>query len=300
MKKQLLPVFVYSENYNLDMGPHVFPAIKFGVLHERLRSDRRFRKHDFVEPVKATRSEVENVHSSDYVSDLLELKHSSRLLRSELPLTSEIVEAFFWACGGTLLAAREALRVGRAMNLGGGFHHAFRNQAEGFCYLNDVAVAIRTLIREDRIARALIIDLDVHQGNGTARIFRFDRRCYTFSMHEENNYPQKKERSNLDVPLPTAITDEEYLRLLEQSLEKIAQSYEPDLIFYLAGVDVYRLDRLGGLSLSREGIAQRDKMVARFMPEVPLVTVLAGGYAVNDMDTVDLHLQTCEAMADLL
>ena len=294
-----LPVFIYSDNYNLDLGPHVFPAIKFGFLYESLKEDRRFRKHRFIEPEPASREEAETVHKDSYIEDLLELRRSSRLNRSELPLTKEVVDAFFLSTGGTILAAREALLHGSAVNIGGGFHHAFRNQAEGFCYLNDVAIAIRCLIKEGSIERALVIDLDVHQGNGTARIFRFDRRVFTFSMHEEKNYPAKKERGSLDIALPTACDDEDYLQSLGGALEKIREKFEPDIIFYLAGVDVFRMDRLGGLSLTKEGIRKRDQMVRDFMPDVPLTMVLAGGYAVHDMDTVELHKQTCEVLAGM-
>lgn len=299
MKKPPLPVFVYSEDYNLDLGPHVFPAVKFSYLYNAIKDDRRFKKHRFVEPEPATIQELEQVHKDDYILDLLELRSSSRLSRSELPLTKAVVDAFFIATGGSIRAAREALVHGSAVNIGGGFHHAFRSQAEGFCYINDVAVAIRCLIKEKLIEKALVIDLDVHQGNGTARIFRFDRRVYTFSMHEEKNYPAKKESSNLDVSLDTACNDEEYLQLLHKSLEKVKKNFKPDLIFYLAGVDVFRMDRLGGLSLTKDGIKERDRMVRDFMPEVPIAMVLAGGYAVNDTDTVDLHMQTCEVLAGI-
>lgn len=300
MKDQPLPIFIFSDDYNLDLGPHVFPAIKFGHIYSSLQEDRRFKKHSFVEPGPASLEQAQLAHSSSYIKDLVGLEHSKRLNRSELPLNKEIVDAFFLSCGGSIEASRQALQHRRAMNLGGGFHHAFRDQAEGFCYLNDIAIAIRCMQAEEKVERALVIDLDVHQGNGTAKIFKYDRKVFTFSMHETNNYPQKKEKSSLDVELRTAIADDDYLQLLSDSLEKIRLKFEPDIIYYLGGVDIYRLDRLGGLSVTREGLRKRDQMVRDFMPEIPLVTVLAGGYAIDDIDTVDLHLQTAEVLADLL
>ncbi|MCB1326939.1 MAG: histone deacetylase [Spirochaetales bacterium] len=293
---EALPVFVFSERYNLDLGAHVFPAIKFGHVYRRLRADSRFRGHRFEEPVAVTREEALLAHSRAYVRDLIDLNLSKRTHRSELPLVREIVDAFFLASGGTLEAARFAIAHGRGMNLSGGFHHAFRDHAEGFCYLNDVGIAVRVLLKEGRIKNALVIDLDVHQGNGTARMFRFDRRVFTFSMHEQNNYPIK-EKSSLDVGLRTSCSDDEYNETLQKSLDRILDSFSPDIVFYLAGVDVFERDRLGGLSLTKKGVMQRDAIVRDRFADIPLVTVLAGGYAAEDDDTIALHFQTCEVLA---
>lgn len=289
------PIFVYSPDYNMDLGPHVFPSVKFRFVYDRLMQDARFRSHLFVPPVKLTREQAALVHDEELLDDLLSLNNSKRLYRSELPLTPEIVEAFFLASGGTLQAAREALVHGRAMNLSGGFHHAFADHAEGFCYLNDVAIAIRVLQKEHQIERALILDLDVHQGNGTARIFQDDPSVFTFSIHEDNNYPIK-ETSDLDVGLPTGCNDGTYLTLLAESFAKIKEKFRPDLVFYLAGVDVFEDDMLGGVLMSREGMRERDEMVRDLFPGVPLATVLAGGYSKNTEDTVLLHVQTCEIL----
>ena len=291
--------FTYAEEYNLDLGPHVFPAIKFGHVRRRLSKDGRFRKHPFVKPVPATPEEIQLVHSRAYFRDLTGLQLTPRLHRSELPLNEAVVSAFFLATGGTISATRQAVEYGRGINLGGGFHHAFRDQAEGFCYINDIAVAVRVLQKEKRIKKALVVDLDVHHGNGTAKIFSWDRSVYTFSMHEENNYPKIKPRGSLDIGLKTGTRDEEYLELLSGGLEKIRASFQPDLILYVAGVDIYENDRLGGLLITVEGIRERDRLVRDFLPGVPLVTVLAGGYAMDDNDTVDLHFSTCEVMAGL-
>ncbi len=292
------PAFCYSGDYNIDLGQHVFPAVKFRHIQQRLAKDGRFRKHRFIQPEPVTVDQAGLVHSRAYLRDLVSLQVTPRTHRSELPLIEEVVRGFFLATGGTVEAGRQALECGRGVNLGGGFHHAFRDHAEGFCYLNDVAIAVRVLQQEKKIKRALIIDLDVHQGNGTSRIFLWDWNVYTFSMHEENNYPLKQ-KSSYDIGLETGIGDEEYLKTLGEALEVMRRKFEPDMIFYVAGVDVYQRDRLGGLSLSKEGVRERDRMIRDYRPDVPLVTVLAGGYAVNDSDTVDLHIGTCEVMADL-
>ncbi len=292
------PVFVYSADYNMDLGPHVFPSVKFGYVYDHIRRDRRFSKHRFVEPEPLTRAQAALVHEDEFIEDLVNLNQTKRLYRSELPLTQGIVQAFFLASGGTLVAARQSLDAGRAMNLSGGFHHAFADHAEGFCYLNDVAIAIRVLQGEKRIRRALVVDLDVHQGNGTARIFQGDDSVFTFSMHEEKNYPIK-ETSDLDIGLETGCRDNTYLSLLADALDRIAGAFEPDIVFYLAGVDTFEEDLLGGIQLTREGMAERDRMVRDGFPEVPLVTVLAGGYSRNTDHTVELHVQTCEVLADL-
>lgn len=293
---EVLPVFIYSDRYNMDLGPHVFPAIKFGHIARRVRGDARFRKHRFVEPTALVRDHARLVHSRWYLEDFFGLQHTRRTHRSELPLTQEIVDAFMLSSGGTLDAARAAVTHGRAINLGGGFHHAFRDHAEGFCYLNDVAIAVRALQKEEHIRRALIIDLDVHQGNGTARIFRYSRHVFTFSMHEENNYPVK-EKGSLDIGLRSGCGDEEYLKTLREGLDRVRERFEPDMVFYVAGVDIYLRDRLGGLAVSREGVAERDRIVRDAWPDLPLAVVLAGGYAINDQETVDLHFQTCEVLA---
>jgi len=281
----------------MDLGPHVFPSVKFGYIYLKLVEDERFRDFRFVEPRPLSKKEAQAAHSESYLNDLLTLNRSRALSRSELPLTAPIVEAFFLASGGTVQAAREALGSGRAINIGGGFHHAFADQAEGFCYLNDVAIAIRLLQKEKLIKKALIIDLDVHQGNGTAKIFRWDSNVFTFSMHEEKNYPAIKEKGSLDVALKTGTSDEEYLTLLSQALEHIRRKFKPEIIFYLAGTDVFENDQLGGMKLTYEGMAERDRMVRDFLPEIPMAVVMAGGYALKTEDTVNLHFQTCEVMA---
>ncbi|MCB1304288.1 MAG: histone deacetylase [Leptospiraceae bacterium] len=291
-----LPIFIYSDRYNMDLGEHVFPSVKYRYIREALRQDERFSEHKFLEPLPLSYEEAASVHKKAYLEDLRELNFSKRVYRSELPLNRMIVDAFFLAAGGTLLAAEMALQHRLGMNLAGGFHHAFADHAEGFCYLNDVAIAIRVLQKQKRIRKALVIDLDVHQGNGTARIFRSSRSVYTFSVHEEKNYPPK-EKGSLNVGLESGTSDEQYLEALEKNLEYIKSKFKPDLVVYVAGVDPYENDRLGGLSVSKEGMARRDILVRDYFQEVPMLAVLAGGYAINTQDTVDLHVQTCEVLA---
>ncbi|MFN3604606.1 MAG: histone deacetylase [Leptonema sp. (in: bacteria)] len=296
-KKNLKPIFVYSSNYKIPLEGHVFPAIKFELIYKKLISDPKFANHKFVEPMPASYEQAKLVHQKEYLEDLLHLRFTKRVYRSELPLNKDIIDAFFLATGGTILAAELALEYQRAMNLSGGFHHAFSDHAEGFCYLNDVAIAIRVLQKEKKIKKALVIDLDVHQGNGIAKIFEKDNNVFTFSMHEENNYPIK-EKSTLDVGLETGVGDDVYLTLLEKNLNFIKLRFDADIVFYVAGVDPYETDRLGGLNLTKEGLKKRDILVREFFMNKPIVVVLAGGYAMNTQDTVDLHVQTAEVMGE--
>ena len=294
---QPLPVFFYSSKYNIPLPDHVFPAVKYQMIYNELKKSKEFRNHLFIEPEAVTIDQVLSVHDKRYIKDLSSLKMTDRVSTSELPLTAEIVSAFHIASGGTMAAARQCLKYGLAMNIGGGFHHAFADHAEGFCYLNDVAIAIRVLQKEKQIEKALVIDLDVHQGNGTARIFEKDKTVFTFSMHEENNYPLKQ-KGSLDIGLETGCKDKEYLEILETQLTVI-QSFRPDIVFFLAGVDCYEDDKLGGLALTANGLLLRDKITYEFCRYLPTVIVLAGGYAYNEQDTVNLHLQTCRVFAGL-
>jgi len=215
-------------------------------------------------------------------------------MSAELPLTADIVRAYRLAAGGTTLAAREALTRGFGVNLGGGFHHAYPDHAEGFCYLNDIAVAIRTLQHEGRVLRSAVVDCDVHQGNGTARAFRGDDTVFTLSLHQQRNYPTPKEPGDLDVGLEDGTGDAEYLERLELALERVWES-APEVVVYQAGADAYRGDQLGGLGLTIEGLEARDRMVLEGCARrgVPVAVTLGGGYARRLDDTVQIHLATC-------
>lgn len=290
---------VYSQDYELKLGDHVFPAVKYRLIYERLIAEDLADSADFVKPEPAGDDDVLLVHTKDWVRKLRQGTLSyADVLKLELPYSEELVKAFWLSAGGSILASRLAMERGTAMNLCGGFHHAFPDHGEGFCMIHDVAIAVRKLQREGRIRRALIVDLDVHHGNGTAAIFASDPDVFTFSMHQENNYPVPKPPSTLDIPLPDGIGDTDYMELLDGGLRRAFSSFAPEMIFYLAGADPYREDQLGGLGLTIEGLRQRDELVADAARRrgLPLFASLAGGYARQVKDTVTIHINTVLAM----
>jgi acetoin utilization deacetylase AcuC-like enzyme len=293
---------VYSDGYFLRLGDHVFPAVKYRRVKEKILADGIIRPEDLVEPSPATDDDVRLVHTPSYVMKLREGAFTPvEAMRHEVPYSRELVEAFYLGAGGSILAARLALEEGIAVNLGGGFHHAFPDHGEGFCLIHDVAVAIRKLQKERKIARAMVVDVDVHHGNGTAGIFRKDPDVFTLSIHQLNNYPTWKPPSNLDIDLPDGTGDTEYLERLGKGLADSLAKFAPDLLFYVAGADPYREDQLGGLALTLEGLAGRDRLVlgAAREKKIPAQVTLAGGYAVNVEDTVTIHANTVRAAADL-
>ena len=265
---------------------------KYPLLMQRLVGEDILRPQDLLEPVALGRDTLELVHTAGYLDKL----EASALTLSEvrrlgIPWSDALWRRSRLASAGTLLAARQSLIDGVAGNLAGGTHHAFADHAEGFCVLNDVAIAIRRLQLDGAIQRAAIIDLDVHQGNGTAAIFDGDAAVFTFSMHGQRNYPSDKMRSTLDVGLANGTGDVEYLRTLASHLPTVLDAFKPDLVFYLAGVDIVAGDRYGKLAVSESGLRDRDRMVidavrARMLP---LTIVLGGGYAADTMRTVELH-----------
>ncbi|MBD0372358.1 MAG: histone deacetylase [Pyrinomonadaceae bacterium] len=288
----------YTSRYYADIGEgHVFPIRKFELVRDLLLTEGTLRPADIVEPEPAAIEDVMLVHTEDYVTRLRAGSLTAREMRRlGLPWSKALVRRSFLATGGTLLAARNALDEGIAANLAGGTHHAFPERGEGFCVLNDVAVSIRVLQREAKVSRVSVVDCDVHQGNGTASIFRDDPRVFTFSMHGAKNYPLFKERSTLDVELPDGTEDEAYLKSLEENLPH-ALAHKPDLVFYLAGADPFAGDRLGRLSLSMDGLRARDEFVLTECRDrrLPIVTVMSGGYAANISDTVEIHANTIRA-----
>jgi acetoin utilization deacetylase AcuC-like enzyme len=285
--------FVYSPNYNMKLMGHIFPAIKFERIFELIAWDETLSKLEVYYPEKADREQLLLVHTEEYLSDFFGLKQTKATLFSELPLNANMLEAFLYGVGGTILATDLTTKHDFVFNIGGGFHHSFPDHAEGFCYLNDVAVAAKRYLKEHPYKRILLIDLDVHQGNGNSLIFEDDNRVFTFSMHQEDLYPVKQ-KSDLDVGLKIGCKDSEYLDILKQSLETIERKFRPDLIYYLAGVDPFEHDSLGGLKLTRQGIGNRDYLVKKFAKRMnsKVVVLTAGGYAKNTEDTVNLHLQT--------
>lgn len=289
------PALAWHEEYEIDLGEHVYPTEKYRLVRERLDEDRLLDRLSPVSPEPAPEEDLGRVHTAGY----LEKVRSGRFdrqeeLRLEVPFSRDLRRAMTLACGGTTLVARRALEEGVAVHLGGGFHHAFPDHGEGFCLLNDSAVALRALLADGSIDRAAVVDCDVHQGNGTAAIFRDDPRVFTLSLHQERLYPARKPPSDLDVGLPDGIGDDDYLDRLRAALPRALEDPRPDLVLYLAGADPYRRDQLGGLELTREGLARRDRTVFRLLRErgIPAAVLLAGGYAVRVEDTVSIHAAT--------
>ena len=288
------PRVVFSPKYHVDYGEHSFSARKFSLTAEALRP-----RCEMIEPTEPAREDLLLAHDSAWVDKILSSSlTAANLERLELPFSPEISLAHRLAVGGTLLAARHALEAGIGLHCGGGAHHAFRGHGEGYCALNDIAVAILKLRAEKKIERAAVIDLDVHQGNGTASIFAGDERTFTFSMHQADLYPETKEKSTLDVELKAGTGDAEYYDLLRRSL-KIVIDFKPDLIVYQAGVDVWERDKLGGLALTERGVLDRDTAVWEtcLLHRIPVAVVLGGGYGPTPEDTARLHARTLSLFA---
>jgi acetoin utilization deacetylase AcuC-like enzyme len=290
----------YTPRYYADIGEgHVFPIRKFELVRDRLLGEGTLRPEDIVEPQPAAVADVLLVHTVDYITRLRAGSLTERELRRlGLPWSKALVRRSFLATGGTISAARYALTTRKVgSNLAGGTHHAFPDRGEGFCVLNDVAVAIRVLRRDGLIERAAIVDCDVHQGNATATIFEGDESVFTFSMHGAKNYPLFKARSSLDVELPDKTSDRDYLKTLAEHLPRVF-AHRPDIIFYLGGADPFEGDKLGRLSLSIAGLRARDELVLSECSSrrVPVATVMSGGYAEQIADTVEIHCNTIRAV----
>lgn len=285
----------YTPRYYAEIGEgHIFPIRKFELVRDKLIAEGTLDHHELCEPLPAALEDVLLVHTEDYVSRLCNGTLTPREIRRlGLPWSESLVQRSFYAVGGTIAAALDSIEAGYSSNLAGGTHHSFSDRGEGFCVLNDVAIAIRTLRSRRLIRRAAIIDLDVHQGNGTATIFASDNETFTFSIHATNNYPLFKAKSSLDIELPDGTLDHQYLNILSSNLMQVFQ-HEPELVFYLAGADPFTGDKLGKLSLSIEGLRQRDECVLRdcYEREIPIVTVMSGGYGKEISDTIEIHCNT--------
>ena len=289
----------YSPFYYADIGEgHVFPIKKFEFVRNKLLKEGNLSPGEIVEPNPAEIKDVLLVHTEDYIKRLrdgtLTVKEVRRL---GLPWSESLARRSFLAVSGTINAARSALDNGISSNLAGGTHHAFPDRGEGFCVLNDVAIAIRVLQRDKLAKKFLIIDCDVHQGNGTAFIFKDETEIFTFSMHGAKNYPLFKENSSLDIELPDKTSDKDFIEILNEALPRVFLN-EPDIVFYLAGADPYEKDKLGRLGLTISGLRQRDETVLEYakMLEIPIVTVMSGGYALDINDTVEIHCNTIRAV----
>ena len=295
-----MPQYVYSPHYRVDIGPHVFPTAKYDLLRQRLIDEFNVPKVDFVEPESASMDQVLEVHTRRYYAACrgsnLTLDEERRL---ELPWSAQLFDAATRCVGGSIMAARLALNFGVGLHIGGGFHHAFADHGEGFCVFNDTACAIRQMQAERGIKRAMVVDVDLHQGNGTSAIFADDESVATFSIHQEWLYPYPKPPSTVDVGLDAGTDDATYLKLLEAHLVPLIQSHDPDLVVYVAGADPYRYDQLGALNLTISGLRKRDEFVCNLCRShlLPLAVVLAGGYASNTDDTVQIHLGTLQEAA---
>ncbi|MCU1236828.1 MAG: histone deacetylase superfamily [Candidatus Solibacter sp.] len=294
---------VYHERYDLNLGEHVFPSRKFKWLHDRMLHTRFAQPEDFEAPEPATDDDVRLVHDADYVARLRSGTLSyQEILRLEIPYSRQMVEAFWQAAGGSILAARLALRDGIGFNIGGGFHHAFPAHGEGFCAINDIAIAVRRLQADGLIRRAMVVDCDVHHGNGTAAVFANDQSVFTLSIHQFNNYPSEKPLSSLDIHLPDGTEDAEYLHRLGNGYRAALAMFKPELVMYVAGADPYREDQLGGLQLTFDGLMERDRLVigTALTHDIPVAIVLAGGYAESVEDTITIHANTAAVAKEVL
>jgi acetoin utilization deacetylase AcuC-like enzyme len=293
---------VFHERYDLNLGPHVFPSQKFRLIAEMLRHEGIAMEKDFLRPPPATDEDILRVHTADWVRKLKTgTLSASEQMRLEVPYSPEFVEAVWLAAGGTILAAQSALRDGFGCNLSGGFHHAYPGHGEGFCAIHDVAVAIRRLQSDNSIRKALVVDTDVHHGNGTAAIFRDDRSVFTLSIHQESNYPAHKPPSTVDLHMWDRADDDEYLGALIPAVQSALNEFRPDMVFYVGGADPYCEDQLGGLSLTKQGLMLRDRKVFEESRKrgIPVATALAGGYARLVEDTVRIHVNTILAARDV-
>ncbi len=286
----------YSDRFVLPLPPtHRFPMEKYRLLRERVSQE--LRGIELKEPDPAADAVLALAHTPDYISRL----SLGDLSRKEMqaigfPWSPEMVERSRRSTGATIMACRAALEQGASVNLAGGTHHAYADRGEGFCCFNDAMVAARLMQAEGRASRVAVIDLDVHQGNGSAAIARDDDSIFTLSIHGAENYPFVKERSDLDVELPNGTGDTDYLRVLDAALQALQSRFSADLIIYLAGADPYQDDRLGRLGLTKEGLLARDQRVFGFARShnLPVAVAMAGGYARNILDTVDIHFQTVD------
>ena len=293
---------VYHPRYDLNLGAHVFPSQKFRLISEKLVSSRVAEDSDFLRPEPASDSDLLRVHTAAWIHKLRAgTLTASEIMKLEVPYSKELAEAVWLAAGGTILAAQSALRDGFGSNLSGGFHHAYANHGEGFCAIHDVAVAVRRLQADGAIKKAMIVDTDVHHGNGTAAIFNGDSSVFTISIHQLNNYPAHKPPSSMDLNMADGIGDDEYLAALIPVVQRQLDEFQPDMLFYVGGADPYEEDQLGGLRLTKAGLKSRDRQVfeAARSRGIPVATALAGGYARRVEDTTAIHVNTIIAAREV-
>ncbi len=293
----------YSDQFELPLPPtHTFPLEKYAMLRRRVVEAGLVSSHELHIPQGATDQEILRVHNVEY---LRRLKHGElekrEIRRIGFPWSPELVERSRRSCGGTIQACRAAVEDGFAVNLAGGTHHAFPDHGKGYCVFNDSAIAARAVQAEGLVRRVVILDCDVHQGDGTATIFAADPTVFTFSIHGAKNFPFRKQRSDLDIELDDGVADDAYLEALESGLRRALALARADLAVYLAGADPYFDDRLGRLALSKDGLAERDRLALHFCQAagMPVAVTMAGGYARQVQDTVDIHFQTIRAVIQM-
>jgi len=281
---------------------HRFPMEKYELIPQQLLHEGLVEKESFFSPNVAKDFWIEKAHDKEYISKLNHLTLSkSEIRKTGFPLSKELVNREYIITQGTLDCVDFAIKYGASANIAGGTHHAFRNRGEGFCLFNDVAIGSYYALEKYQMQSILILDLDVHQGNGTASILKDNDKVFTFSMHGEKNYPFHKENSNLDIPVKDGINGKEYLKKLKENLDFLSEELSPDIIFYISGVDILDTDKLGRLAVKREDCKKRDEMVFEFSKKckAPIVTVMGGGYSEKIYDIVEAHCNTFKSMLSL-
>jgi acetoin utilization deacetylase AcuC-like enzyme len=293
----------YSDHFTLPLPEdHRFPLTKYALLRQRVSQSGLFGDGSLIVPQPATKEQLTLVHDLDYVQRVFQGRLTEKEIRRiGFPWSPGLVERSRRSVGGTIAACRSALQDSISANLAGGTHHAYADHGEGYCVFNDCAVAARVMQAEGLLQRVVILDCDVHQGNGTASIFSGDASVFTFSIHAAKNFPFHKEPSDLDIALADGVGDEDYLAALEIGAQRAIQASHPDLAIYLAGADPFLDDRLGRLALTKEGLAQRDNLIFGLCHQagIPVAVTLSGGYARLVEDTVDIHFHTIQLAAQL-
>lgn len=287
---------VYSDKYDLNLDAHPWHTSKYRLALDLIKKQGLIHDSQILEPPIADAGAISSVHTIEYCHKLANLDFSAEeAKKAEIPLTSQTVELFLRMVGGTILASEKAVEDGLCIHLGGGFHHAFPSHATGFCLLNDIAISLRVLLRQEAIRSAAVIDCDLHQGDATARIFRDDPQVFTLSIHQQDAFPYPKQQSDLDIELPSGTGDQEYLAALDTALDKLFDEYDHlDFIHYQAGVDTYAGDLLGRLKLSENGLRERDRRIftAAVSRDIPMVITLGGGYTAKPYEVARLHANT--------
>ncbi|EZH71804.1 deacetylase [Aquimarina atlantica] len=281
---------------------HRFPMIKYELLPKQLLYEGTCKEENFFEPEIPDPQPILAVHTKGYYQSLIELSLGSKAARKiGFPLSKELIDREVIIADGTIKASQYAMQYGIAMNIAGGTHHAYTDRGEAFCLLNDQAIGARYLLQHGLAKKVLIVDLDVHQGNGTAQIFENDESVFTFSMHGANNYPFKKEKSDLDIELLNQTEDEEYLRILKETLPQLIEDQKPDFMYYLSGVDILSTDKLGKLGCSLAGCAERDRFVLQTCKDlnIPVMCSMGGGYSPDIKTIIEAHSNTYRLAQDI-